>query len=235
MSKRDTAAKEKEARQIVSEINILKDRISSLVELENYREAESDLLVWQDKLDSLLGLEVFKEDAKNIEREFYKITPIVKRYENLPSQEIINLSENTIGFSPLGFIEQDKKITLFGQNKLYNFNLTIRSGNFTLLPEIESRQISIIDISLDKSNTEEIYILTPGKIFRYSSEAISLLSANPVLASATAVKYYNESLYVLEEEKVWILDLKNPELKLWLKSAPLPNPRVFLSIALFMF
>ena len=59
-----TTEKKNKAAGIISRMTFLDDKISSLIDLENYQEAEIALRQWEEQIEILKVLRVFKDEAK---------------------------------------------------------------------------------------------------------------------------------------------------------------------------
>jgi hypothetical protein len=226
-TKKEVTQKKNKAAGIISRMTFLNDNISSLIELENYQEAEIALRRWEEQLEILEVLGVFKDEIKKQERHIDSIAPKVRRHESVLTQEILNLQGNSVGFNPTEIFKQGENIVLSNENILYIFDTIKKTGSFTVLPDIsigdEEYPLSIRSVCYS-SELETFFLLSKDMIVSYSNrrlgsseEKLVEIKKDERLLSAKSISFFNNKIYILGPQTIWHMDPQETELDSWLK------------------
>ena len=226
-TKKEVTQKKNKAAGIISKMTFLDDNISSLVELENYQEAEIALRQWEEQLEIFEVLGVFKDEAEKQKHRIDSIAPKVRRHESVSTQEILNLQGNSVGFNPTEIFKQGENIVLSNENILYIFDTIKKTGSFTVLPNIpmgdEEYPLSIRSVCYS-SKLETFFLLSGDMIVSYSNrrpgsseEKLIEIKKDKKLLSAESISFFNDKIYILSPETIWHMDPQETELDTWLK------------------
>lgn len=214
------------ADELVAHMADLENRTLALVELDNYREAESSLKEWENELNELASLEIAKQEYSRIKIEFEAAKARVKRYETARARLAIDLTANSVGFSPNELSGDENAIFLLGDNVFYRFSLAGESGGFTVLPPLESGDFHGRDLSMLSSDPQEIIILGERSIGRYTGE-FAIFASDPLLAEVKKMSPFKNSLYLLGGSSIWQLDLETVSLGEWTRGKFFKNAKDF--------
>lgn len=220
--------KKNEGEIIIAKIESLKERTKTLLELENYSEAEVVVLEWQEKLAELKSLGTQKNEVLVLKEEILnEYTFKARRYEEITGvQGIVNLDNNAVGFRPDGFIKNKNNLILFSQDTLYQFNLNTKSGSFNILParDAQGKEISNVvrDIYLDPANqsvsvlADELFLLTKNAILSHKNDRLEVIIEDKRLEEVIRINIFNDVIYLLTPQNIWQLNFKERHLETWL-------------------
>ncbi len=227
--KKGAALKKKEAEVLIKEVGDLKEKIISLLELNNKTEAAELTTSALEKLRRLEELGFFKTSRVTLEEELAKINRDLKRIEpiNAP-RTVVDLTANTAGFEPQGLSLGKNKIIVFGSNGFYKYNLNLRAGELSLLAE--SNLLYALE---NPSDPNQLWLLKNNSVITNTTaknnqaQQEELLRANSEIGELKEMAYYGDALYVLNQAGlIYKLDLEvatssNPDagLTLWLNSS----------------
>ncbi|MEK7501132.1 MAG: hypothetical protein AAB642_03340, partial [Patescibacteria group bacterium] len=226
--KKGAALKKKEAEVLIKEVGDLKEKIISLLELNNKTEAAELTTSALEKLRRLEELGFFKTSRVTLEEELAKINRDLKRIEpiNAP-RTVVDLTANTAGFEPQGLSLGKNKIIVFGSNGFYKYNLNLRAGELSLLAE--SNLLYALE---NPSNPSQFWLLKDDGLVvntaaKTGSTQEELWRRNGQVGQLKEMAYYGDALYLLDQDGlIYKLDLEtatssdsNADLTLWLNSS----------------
>lgn len=208
---RNLSQRKIKASEILTSIGELETKTMELFKIGNFYEAERLLDEWRLRVAQLEELRVLNEEANKVKKNLEAVEPRIKRYETVLAREVLTFQNNTLGFAPAGITSSRDGLLLFDEKSLYNFNLRAKSGGFRVLPD----NIQIKDVLTHPVLDDSFLILTTANVLEYREEGFSSLATTS--AETSLIAFYNNNVYILSENAVWVLR-QGEELLPWLKT-----------------